>query len=565
MPRTRAATGIQHRAAANHAPADNRAPADKQQQRFDELGLIGEGSYGVVVRARDRQTGRLVALKKFFDSTLDSTTQRELEALRRLNGAPGVCALVASYTDTQAGGHLRIAMEYVGGGSLLDQLKAHPRGLPWARARAIVRSLCEAVGDMHVRGVMHRDLKPENVLLCDPAGTQVKLCDLGDAAWTASGEARTSYVATRWYRSPEQLCREPFYGPAVDVWALGCIGFELVTGDALFCQSTDAAQVAAIQRCLGPLPKALDRGFAAAAPTASESVRARLAASPSAATEGGAAVLDAAESFLHGCLCAQPRDRLTATTLLAHDFVAPPPRPAMGPSRVSTRINAAARVPTGLPAAVLGLGRGGGINAAAARAAVAHSPPRRLRSLPPQRCDTPASEVEEEEEEVEEAVESSSRSPSPTWHGGGGGGGGEGGMLGMEVQEAQEVREAGMPPTPPAGGGGMRRATYEQEQEQEHGYGHGQRAGAAAGAWRCSSPEVQEVQEVDDGESDICEEEVLEMSSCCLEEARQRSPPVRLTLTPPVPLAELGHGMAQPQAESQGLPRVVRRTHNRNA
>ena len=143
-----------------------RAPADKQQ-RFDELGLIGEGSYGVVVKARDRQTGRLVALKKFLDSTLDSTTQRELEALRRLNGTPGVCALVASYTDSQAGGHLRIAMEYVGGGSLLDQLKAHPRGLPWTRARAIVRSLCEAVGDMHVRGVMHRDLKPENVLLCD--------------------------------------------------------------------------------------------------------------------------------------------------------------------------------------------------------------------------------------------------------------------------------------------------------------------------------------------------------------------------------------------------------------
>ena len=160
-----------------HAVVDpqprTRAP-DKQQQRFNELGLIGEGSYGVVVKARDRQSGRLVALKKFFDSTIDSTTQREMEALRRLSGTPGVCALVASYTDAQAGGRLRIAMEFVGGGSLLEQLKAHPRGLPWTRARAIVRSLCEAVGDMHARGVMHRDLKPENVLLCDRGGAQVK-------------------------------------------------------------------------------------------------------------------------------------------------------------------------------------------------------------------------------------------------------------------------------------------------------------------------------------------------------------------------------------------------------
>ena len=126
-------------------------PSERQQkpgaQRFEELSVIGEGSYGIVVKARDTQTSRVVALKKFQDVTLDSTTQRELEALRRLNGTPGVCSLVASFTD--AGGRLRIALEYVGGGSLLDVIKSHPRGVPLPRARALVRSFCEAVSGMH--------------------------------------------------------------------------------------------------------------------------------------------------------------------------------------------------------------------------------------------------------------------------------------------------------------------------------------------------------------------------------------------------------------------------------
>ena len=85
---------------------------------------------------------------------------------------------------------------------------------------------------LHSQDVIYRDLKPENVLLATDC--TVKLCDLGDATWIDNGAAgRTSYVATRWYRAPELLVRSKAYGAAIDIWAVGCIAFEILTGEPL--------------------------------------------------------------------------------------------------------------------------------------------------------------------------------------------------------------------------------------------------------------------------------------------------------------------------------------------
>ena len=372
------------------APSTARARSSSSvasgSERFDELETIGEGSYGLVVKARDRHTGRLVALKKFTDQVLDPTTQRELEALKRVQH-PNVCSLVAAFTDPKAGGRLRIAMEYVGGGSLLALLGQFPRGVrPWSRARSITRSLCEAVQGMHLCGVIHRDLKPENVLLCEAGGATVKLCDLGDATWVTSGEARTSYVATRWYRAPELLCRQRHYGAPVDVWALGAIAFELMSGDALFCETTDAAQLCAVQRCLGPLPDAFAGCGAAVVPVEpAASVAARLAtvaaASTPATDDGGSAPeLQSAEAFLCGCLQLEASARPTAARLLTHPFLAAPPRAT--------------------PMRTVGGGRPPMVPVTPIAPGAPRSPPRRSPVAVARRCETPAKEVEEEVEEV---------------------------------------------------------------------------------------------------------------------------------------------------------------------
>lgn len=98
---------------------------------------------------------------------------------------------------------------------------------------------------------IHRDVKPENILLTKDF--IVKLCDFGFARTLSPGENYTDYVATRWYRPPELLVGDTQYGPAVDVWAIGCVTAELMRGEALWPGKSDVDQLYLIRKTLGDL------------------------------------------------------------------------------------------------------------------------------------------------------------------------------------------------------------------------------------------------------------------------------------------------------------------------
>ncbi|KAF8566801.1 hypothetical protein P879_06822 [Paragonimus westermani] len=112
---------------------------------------------------------------------------------------------------------------------------------------------CVAIGFfLSVLQCIHRDIKPENILISK--NNEVKLCDFGFARFLTGSEGPyTDYVATRWYRAPELLVGDTQYGPPVDVWAIGCVFAEIITGTPLWPGSSDLDQLFLITRNLGEI------------------------------------------------------------------------------------------------------------------------------------------------------------------------------------------------------------------------------------------------------------------------------------------------------------------------
>eukprot|EP00798_Chlamydomonas_sp_ICE-L_P010711 gene10711-12413_t len=148
-------------------------------------------------------------------------------------------------------GHIYLVMEYVEK-SLSEMLKAG-KVFDADELKLVMWELLDATTYMHKKGIMHRDLKPSNVLINSEGS--VKICDLGFARGVESISQPadyTPYITTRWYRAPEVLLGGP-YSPNVDVWSLGCIFAELVTGSVLLCGSSSLDQLQAVHEVVGHL------------------------------------------------------------------------------------------------------------------------------------------------------------------------------------------------------------------------------------------------------------------------------------------------------------------------
>ncbi|KAI9206349.1 cyclin-dependent kinase-like 2 [Polychytrium aggregatum] len=224
---------------------------------YEKIGPIGEGTYGIVMKCRHRDTGQIVAIKKFKESEDDlqirKTALREVRMLKQLKNE-NIVNLLEVFRRK---GKLYLVFEHVDH-TILEDLDRNPHGLSDDRSLGLVRKcmwqLLKAMEYLHSHNVIHRDIKPENILVSSLG--VVKLCDFGFARTLAGPGAKyTDYVATRWYRAPELLVGDTEYGKAVDVWATGCIFAEILTGQPLFPGDTDLDQLYRIMKCLGPLTK----------------------------------------------------------------------------------------------------------------------------------------------------------------------------------------------------------------------------------------------------------------------------------------------------------------------
>jgi WD40 repeat protein/tRNA A-37 threonylcarbamoyl transferase component Bud32 len=206
---------------------------------YDVLGELGRGGMGVVYKARQLKLRRLVALKMILSGVHAGGAERqrflaEAEAVARLQH-PNI---VQIHEIGEADGHPFFSLEFCPGGSLAGKLNGTP--LPPGQAAALVETLARAVQAAHEAGVVHRDLKPANVLLL--ADGTPKITDFGlakklddAAAQTASG----AIMGTPSYMAPEQAeGKSKGIGPAADVYALGAVLYEVLTGRPPFRAAT---------------------------------------------------------------------------------------------------------------------------------------------------------------------------------------------------------------------------------------------------------------------------------------------------------------------------------------
>ncbi len=216
--------------------------------RFDIVGLAGAGGMGTVYRATDRFTGDTVALKLL--RALRSSARegerfaREAHLLADLRH-PGIVSYVAHGEIPD--GQRFLAMEWLEGEDLATRLERGPLAL--RDALNLARSVAEALAIVHERGVIHRDVKPTNLFL--PAGDlgRVKLLDLGIARrlTTSNPLTRTGgVIGTPDYMAPEQARGSREVTTAADVFSLGCVLHECLTGEPPFAADTVAAVLARI-------------------------------------------------------------------------------------------------------------------------------------------------------------------------------------------------------------------------------------------------------------------------------------------------------------------------------
>lgn len=140
----------------------------------------------------------------------------------------------------------------------MEVLNRNSQGLQILVVKSYMYQIANAIYYCHAQNIVHRDLKPENLLVSKQG--LIKLCDFGFARKFSGTEKLTEYVSTRWYRAPELLVGHK-YNELVDVWALGCIVFEIYTGQPLFPGSSDYETLSLIIKYCGNLPNSLVDSF----------------------------------------------------------------------------------------------------------------------------------------------------------------------------------------------------------------------------------------------------------------------------------------------------------------
>ncbi|KAK2383647.1 Cell division control protein 2-B [Trifolium repens] len=220
-------------------------------EQYEKVEKIGEGTYGVVYKARDRLTNETIALKKIRleqeDEGVPSTAIREISLLKEMQHRNIVRLRDVVHSEKR----LYLVFEYLD----LD-LKKYMDSTPEfskdpRQIKMFLYQILCGIAYCHSHRVLHRDLKPQNLLI-DRSSNSLKLADFGLArAFGIPVRTFTHEVVTLWYRAPEILLGSRQYSTPVDVWSVGCIFAEMINQRPLFPGDSEIDELFKIFRIMG--------------------------------------------------------------------------------------------------------------------------------------------------------------------------------------------------------------------------------------------------------------------------------------------------------------------------
>jgi len=338
----------------------SKRPRIKQKYEWNDKGdVIGEGTYGLVFRAKQKQTNKRVAVKKFKNTKegegISITACREIMLLRELARIqhPNIVSLEDIFLSPQDKS-LYMVFEYAEY-NLFDIIRYHQdhkSSLELYTVKSIMWQMLNGMHCLHANWIMHRDVKPSNILVMGDGTNEngtVKIADFGLARIFQSPLRSLSdngVVVTIWYRAPELLLGAKHYTRAVDIWAIGCIFAELIASKPLFPgkerdpQNPNLFQTDQVERIFRVLGKPtvhvwpdvevlqewkrVVNDFARMTSTSPEVLQAGLRQAIPALRPDSSAY-----DLLVRMLCYDPTKRISAEEALEHPYFKEPPLPSM--------------------------------------------------------------------------------------------------------------------------------------------------------------------------------------------------------------------------------------------
>ncbi|XP_013991178.1 mitogen-activated protein kinase 14A isoform X1 [Salmo salar] len=286
-------------------------------ERYQTLSPVGSGAYGSVCSSYDEKTGLKIAVKKLsrpFQSIIHAKrTYRELRLLKHMKheNVIGLLDVFTPATSLEEFNDVYLVTHLMGA-DLNNIVKCQK--LTDDHVQFLIYQILRGLKYIHSADIIHRDLKPSNLAVNEDC--ELKILDFGLARHT--DDEMTGYVATRWYRAPEIMLNWMHYNMTVDIWSVGCIMAELLTGRTLFPGTDHIDQLKLIMLLVGmPGPELLMK-------ISSESARNYINSLPQMPKRNFSDVFIGANpqavDLLEKMLVLDTDERITAAEALAHPY-----------------------------------------------------------------------------------------------------------------------------------------------------------------------------------------------------------------------------------------------------